>query len=308
MGNTRNVFEGLSAFPITPADPDGTVDTVALSRILERLDIPGIDSIGLLGSTGNYMYLTREQRKRALIAAKQTLGGRKPIIVSVGALRTDDVQHLAKDAEEAGADGLLLAPVSYNQLTEEEVYLHYESAAGSTTLPICIYNTPSTTNFIFNDALLARLAGLPNIVAIKQPAPTTEAKERHEALRAKLPSGFSIGYSADWLVADSLLAGGSVWYSVVAGVLPAPSVALMDAIRKGDEMEVKRISALFQPIWDLFKEFSDLRVAFALANELDLCKASPPRPILPIAASHHSRIRSALATLKEGMKGTSGEI
>ena len=93
------------------------------------------------------------------------------------------------------------------------------------------------------------------------------------------------------------MAGGSAWYSVIAGVLPAPSIALMDAIRRGDHVEVRRISAVLQPIWDLFKEFGDLRVAFALANELGLCKAAPPRPILPIAASHHSRIRSALASV-----------
>lgn len=302
MGNTRNIFQGLSAFAITPADPDGKVDTGALSRILERLDMPGIDSIGLLGSTGTYIYLTREQRKVAIDVAIRTLRGRKPIIVSAGALRTDDAQHLAKDAEEAGVDGLLLAPVSYNPLTEEEVYRHYESVAGSTTLPICIYNTPSTTHFTFSDALLARIAGLPNVVALKQPAPINEPKGRHEALRANLPSGFSVGYSADWLVADSLMAGGSVWYSVIAGVLPAPSVALMDAIRRGDDAAVKRISALLEPIWELFEEFGDLRVVYALANELGLCKAAPPRPILPIAASHHRRIVSALANVNESMK------
>ncbi|OAQ72019.1 dihydrodipicolinate synthetase [Pochonia chlamydosporia 170] len=302
MGNTRNIFQGLSAFAITPADSDGKVDTGALGRILERLDVPGVDSIGLLGSTGTYLYLTREQRKLAIDVAIRTLQGRKPIIVSAGALRTDDAQHLAKDAEEAGVDGLLLAPVSYNPLTEEEVYRHYEAVAGSTTLPICIYNTPSTTHFTFSDALLARIAGLPNVVALKQPAPTNEPKGRHEALRANLPSGFSVGYSADWLVADSLLAGGSVWYSVIAGVLPAPSVALMEAIRRGDDAEVKRISALFEPIWELFKEFGDLRVVYALANELGLCKASPPRPILPIAASHHSRIVSALANVNKSIK------
>ncbi|KAB8260148.1 hypothetical protein BDV32DRAFT_149631 [Aspergillus pseudonomiae] len=308
MRNTRNIFEGLVAFPITPTDSHGIVNTATLGRIIERLDIPGVDSIGLLGSTGTYMYLTREQRKRALNAAIQTLQGRKPLIVSVGALRTGDAQQLAKDAEEAGADGLLLAPVSYNPLSEEEVYQHYESITGSTTLPLCIYNTPSTTHFTFSDTLLARIAGLPNVVALKQPAPASEVTERHEALRAKLPSGFSIGYSADWLVADSLLAGGSAWYSVIAGVLPAQSVALMAAIRKGDDIEVRRISALFQPMWDLFEELGDLKVAFALANELDLCKAAPPQPILPIAASHHNRIRSALATLNEGMKGMPWKI
>lgn len=306
MANTQNIFEGLSAFPITPAGEDGIVDTAALCRILERLDIPGVDSIGLLGSTGTYMYLAREQRKRALDAATRTLRGRKPLIVSVGAIRTYDVQNLVKDAEEAGANGLLLAPVSYNALTEEEVYQHYESVAGSTKLPLCIYNTPSTTHFTFTDALLARIAALPNVVALKQPAPITDAKKRHETLRAQLPSEFSIGYSADWLVAEPLLAGGSTWFSVIAGVLPEPSVALMNAIRKGDEFEVKRVSALFQPIWDLFKEFGDLRVAYALVNELDLCKAAPPRPILPIPAVHHDRIRSALATVNENMKGISG--
>lgn len=260
MSTNRDIFQGLSAFPITPADPDGTVDTGALVRIIERLDVPGVDSIGLLGSTGTYIYLPREQRKQAIDAATQALQGRKPLIVSAGALRTDDAQRLAKDAEEAGVDGLLLAPVSYNQLTDEEVYQHFESVAGSTTLPICIYNTPSTTHFTFSDALLARIAQIPNVVALKQPAPTTEPKQRHEALRANFPPGFSIGYSADWLVAEPLLAGGSAWYSVIAGVLPAPSIALMDAIRKGDQAEVRRISAVLQPIRDLFEEFSDLRV------------------------------------------------
>ncbi|KAM3502647.1 hypothetical protein MY10362_004716 [Beauveria mimosiformis] len=298
MSIKKDLFQGLSAFPITPADPDGTVDTSALVRILEKLDIPGIDSIGLLGSTGNYLYLTREQRKRAIHAAVQALQGRKPLIVSAGALRTDDAQHLAKDAEEAGADGLLLAPVSYTPLTEEEVYTHYESVAGSTTLPICIYNTPSTTHFTFSDALLARIARLPNVVALKQPSPTAEPKARHDELRAKLPPGFSIGYSADWLVAEPLLAGGDVWYSAIAGVLPGPSVALMNSIRKEDHAQVERISTILQPIWDLFQEFGDGRVVFALANELGLCKAAPPRPILPIAAEHHGRIRSALASVQ----------
>uniref|UniRef100_A0A8H7K640 Dihydrodipicolinate synthase n=1 Tax=Bionectria ochroleuca TaxID=29856 RepID=A0A8H7K640_BIOOC len=276
MSIKSDIFKGLSAFPITPADQDGTVDTGVLVQILERLDIPGIDSIGLLGSTGNYLYLTREQRRRAIDAARQALRGRKkPLIVSAGALRTDDAQRLAKDAEEAGADGLLLAAISYNPLTQEEVYQHFEAVAGSTSLPICIYNTPSTTHFNFSDDLLARIAALPNVVALKQPSPTAEPKEAHEALRAKLPSGFHIGYSADWLVAEPLLAGGSTWFSAVAGVLPAPSVALMNSIRKGDRPEVKRISAALQPTWDLFQEFGDLRVIFAFANELGLCKTAP---------------------------------
>ncbi|RGP58630.1 dihydrodipicolinate synthetase [Fusarium sporotrichioides] len=299
MSINRDLFKGLSAFPITPADLNGTVDTDALVRIIQTLDIPGIDSVGLLGSTGNYAYLKREQRKRAIEAARQALQGRKPLIVSAGALRTDDAQDLAKDAEEAGADGLLLAPVSYNQLTEEEVYRHFEAVASSTTLPICIYNTPSTTHFIFSDALFARIATLPNVVALKQPSPSTKSKETHEALSANFPPGFSVGYSGDSTAHESLLAGGSVWYSVIAGFLPAPAVALMDAVRRKDHDEARRISAILQPIWDLFREFGEIQVAFAIVNERGLCKAAPPRPLLPIDASHHGRIRSVLADINK---------
>lgn len=88
---------------------------------------------------------------------------------------------------------------------------------------------------------------------------------------------------------------------MIAGVLPAPSIALIESIRKGDTAEVRRISASFQPIWDLFKEFSGLRVAFALANEMGLCKADPPRPILPIADSLRGRVQAALAQVEESV-------
>src|SRR5690242_6394595 len=104
------IFYGLSAFPITPADERGRVDTDAQGALLERLCAAGVDSIGLLGSTGIYAYLTREERRRAVAAAIKCVASRVPVIVGVGALRTDQAQDLARDAEVAGADALLLAP------------------------------------------------------------------------------------------------------------------------------------------------------------------------------------------------------
>ncbi len=118
------MFEGLSAFPTTPTNADGEVDAVALARVLDRLAEAKVGSIGLLGSTGAYAYLSREERRRAVEAAKESIGERVPLLVGVGALRTDHAQQLARDAEAAGADALLLAPVSYAPLTQEEVYQH----------------------------------------------------------------------------------------------------------------------------------------------------------------------------------------
>jgi 4-hydroxy-tetrahydrodipicolinate synthase len=293
-----SVFHGLSAFPITPADEAGRVDTDALARLLQRLEAAGVDSVGLLGSTGTYAYLTRAERRRAIEAAAECLGGRVPLIVGTGALRTDDAQDLARDARAAGADGLLLAPVSYAPLTDEEVFQHFAAVAAASGLPLCVYNNPATTHFTVSDALLARLAQVPGIVAVKNPAPApVEAKAKLEALRALLPAGFAIGYSGDWHAPEAVLAGGVAWYSVVGGLLPRPSLALMRAAQAGDAAEVRRLDAMFGPLWGLFRQHGSLRVVYAAANLLGLTGAQPPRPVLPLGAAEHGRIEQALAAL-----------
>ncbi len=126
------LFRGFSAFPITPSDASGVVDETALSGILEKLAINAVDSVGLLGSTGTYVYLTRAERRRAVEIAAKVLKGSVPLMVGVGALRTDDTIALTRDAENAGADAVLLAPVSYIPLNQEEVYQHFQSVAAAT--------------------------------------------------------------------------------------------------------------------------------------------------------------------------------
>ncbi len=294
------LFHGLSAFPITPADTEGRVDTAALARLLERLQGAGVDSVGLLGSTGTYAYLSRAERRRAVAAAAEVLGGRSPVIVGIGALRTDEAMALARDAEEAGADGVLLAPVSYTPLTDEEVFRHFVAVAGASGLPLCIYNNPSTTHFSFGDALVARLAAVPRIVALKTASPpAAEARARVAALRAAVPAGFALGFAADWGVAEAMLAGGVAWYSVAGGLLPKPALALMRAAQAADAAETRRRDAAFAPLWALFKEYGGVRVVYAGANLLGLTQAQPPLPILPLDAAARKRIGAVL----EGLGG-----
>lgn len=288
-------FQGLSAFPITPTDARGSVDTQALGHVLERLHAAGVDSIGLLGSTGGYMYLTREERRRAIAVAVRSVGGRTPLVVGAGALRTDEAEDLARDAASEGADALLLAPVSYTPLTEEETYQHYSAIAAATDLPLCIYNNPGTTHFTFSDALLRRLAAVPNIKAVKMPLPKDmDFKAELERLRQGSPGDFAVGYSGDWGAADALLAGADAWYSVVGGILPDAALKLVRAAGAGDVAEVRRIDSQFQPLWELFKEFGSIRVVYAVAGILSLCEAVPPRPILPLADADRRRVASAL--------------
>ena len=228
------LFTGLSAFPLTPTDDEGQLKPELLQRFLERIVAAGADSIGLLGSTGGYAYLTPEERKRTLRAAVDCVAGRTPLIVGVGALTTDVAENLARDARQAGADGLLLAPMSYQPLTDDEVFRHFEAVAAAGELPLCIYNNPGTTKFTFSPDLIARLAELPNVAAVKMPLPAdSDYAGEMRRLRAMTPDGFAMGYSGDWGAKDALLAGGDCWYSVVAGLLPEPALALTRAAQAG---------------------------------------------------------------------------
>ena len=292
------MFQGLSAFPLTPADDAGRVDTEALGRLLERIVRAGADSVGLLGSTGGYAYLSRGERRRAVEAAVAHVGGRIPIIVGVGALRTDDAGALARDARDAGADGLLLAPMSYTPLTDQEVFRHFAAVAEAGGLPLCVYNNPSTTHFTFSEALIAQLSRLPGIAAVKMPLPAGgDFADEIARLRAACPAGFAVGYSGDWGAADALLAGCDAWYSVVGGLLPEPALRLTRAAQAGDAAEARRLDDGFAPLWALFREFGSLRVIYAAAALLGLTRATPPRPLLPLDGPATARIEAALAAL-----------
>jgi 4-hydroxy-tetrahydrodipicolinate synthase len=297
---TLRLFSGLSAFPLTPTGAAGHLQADVLGRFLERVQAAGTDSIGLLGSTGGYAYLSREARQHAVRVAVECVGGKIPIVVGVGALRTDEAETLARDAKAAGADGLLLAPMSYTPLTDEEVFQHFSAVAEAGGLPLCIYNNPSTTKFTFSADLIARLAKLPNVAAVKMPLPENgDFSGEMERLRAMTPDGFAIGYSGDWGAADALLAGCDAWYSVVAGLLPAPAVALTRAAQAGDHPEAARINDAFQPLWALFRAFGSFRVMYVMADLLGLARIESPRPILPLPKEARSRVEGALQILKD---------
>jgi 4-hydroxy-tetrahydrodipicolinate synthase len=292
------LFHGLSAFPLTPTDAAGKVQDALLTRFLDRIAAAGADSIGLLGSTGTYAYLSREERQRALRIAVGHVGGRVPLIVGVGALRTDEAAALAQDASAAGADGLLLAPMSYTPLTEEEAFQHFATVAEAGGLPLCIYNNPTTTHFSFSLELIGRLAALPHVAAIKMPLPAKgDFAGEIERIRARTPAGFAVGYSGDWGAAEALLAGCDAWYSVVAGLLPAEALKLNRAAQSGDTAKANRLNQCLEPLWELFRKFGSLRVMYAIAEVLDLGGAVPPRPLLPLPPAERSRVELAVQGL-----------
>jgi 4-hydroxy-tetrahydrodipicolinate synthase len=300
---TSRTFSGLSAFPLTPLTDDGVNEGeyVALVRSLAEA---GVDSIGALGSTGSYAYLSRAERARAATLAVQAANG-TPVIVGIGAIRTRDVLAHLEDAQTAGAAGVLLAPLTYQPLTDDEVFGLYADVAPNSSVPIVVYDNPSTTRVTFSDDLHARIAHLDGIASIKIPAVSAdpaEARARIDRLRAVIPEHVGIGVSGDGAGADGLIAGCDAWYSVLAGLLPEPCLAIVRAVAEGDHERARALSDGLTPVWDLFARYGSYRVVAAIAE--DLGRVAPgvlPRPVQGLDAEGRSAVSAALAAI--GVRG-----
>jgi 4-hydroxy-tetrahydrodipicolinate synthase len=293
------MFTGLSAFPLTPTS-ESDLDDRAYAGLVARLAQAGVDSVGALGSTGGYAYLSREQRARAARLAVDAAAG-TPVMVGIGALRTAQVLALAEDAQQAGASAVLLAPMTYQALTEDEVYGLYEDVTRELSVPLCVYDNPRTTHVHFTDELHARIARLPQVAAIKippVPGDTAAARARVEALRAVIPATVTIGVSGDWTAATGLNAGCDSWYSVVGGLFPRTALALTRAAQRGDAAEAVAASDRLEPLWQLFREYGGLRVVSAAATHLGLTgEPNLPLPLRSLTPDARRRLITVLATL-----------
>ncbi|UUU36596.1 dihydrodipicolinate synthase family protein [Streptomyces sp. CA-210063] len=290
------MFRGLSAFPLTPTD-EGGIDDTAYATLVARLAAVGVDSIGALGSTGGYAYLTREQRAHAVKIAVEAADG-VPVMVGIGALRTAHVLALAEDAQKAGASGVLLAPMTYQPLTEDEVFGLFEDVTRELSVPLCVYDNPGTTHVHFTDELHGRIAQLPNVGSIKIPGvpeDPAQAKARVDALRALIPETVTIGVSGDWMAAPGLNAGCDAWYSVIGGTFPQAALALTRAARSGDAERALDLSDELEPLWALFRRHGSLRVMSAAASHLGL--TGEPNLPLPLRALDEVARQDVVAVL-----------
>ncbi|MEW1959658.1 dihydrodipicolinate synthase family protein [Kineococcus sp. NPDC059986] len=291
------MFGPLSAFVLSPFDGD-VVDERGFTSLVERSAAAGVDSVGALGSTGSYAYLDRAQRARLARLAVEAAGG-VPVLVGIGALSTREVLAAAEDAERAGAAALLLAPVSYQPLSDEEVFGLYEDVTAATSVPVCVYDNPRTTGFAFSDELRSRVAQLSGVGSVKLPGVPEDvdaARTWLAGLRAALPAHVTLGVSGDAHGVRGLRAGCDTWYSVVAGVVPRTCVALAAAVAAGDDAQVDEIAARLAPLWPVAAAHGSVRVAAAFAEQLAVVpRAGLPRPLRDLPADGQRVVAEVVA-------------
>ena len=307
------MFTGLSAFPITPFKQEA-IDYKAFKGLVDNLASANVDSICAIGSTGLYPYLTREEKYDVAKLAVDHANG-IPVMAGVGALRTYDVLKNVEAVQQAGVNAVLLAPVSYQVLNEEEVYGLYEAVSHEVSVPICVYENPRVTNFTVSDDLYCRIGKLPNIGAIKIPgtpfaksaskdippseASSSEGAHRLASLREIVPTNIAIGVSGDSFGAAGMSEGCDLWLSVIGGIFPRTVMRIIDAAQSGNAVDAQAQSQALSGIWSMFaRNGGGLRVVAAAAEILGYCDTpSLPAPFLPIDKKEYSELEHIITKL-----------
>lgn len=290
----------LSAFPLTPLT-NNKVDITAYKGLLARLTNAKVDSIGILGSTGCYPYLDRIEKYKVIQTTIEEANG-IPVMVGIGSLNAYDVLTNAEDAQKSGASSVMLAPVSYHKLTDDDVFSLFEIVSKEVSIPICLYDNPNTTNFHFTDELYARIAELPNVDSFKIPAIAKDlekSKERINAIRAKVPKHIKIGVSADSSATWGIAAGADMWFSATGGLFPTVIQSIIQNVAEGNLQTAIKQSEALEPIWAIIAKYhGSVRCIAAMAEILGLVK-SPclPSPIQPMDEKNKAKLQELMQSL-----------
>ncbi len=277
-------FRGVFAFNATPMKNDG--DDIDEARLLELAEYQidhGVHGIVVFGSTGANGSFTSEERLSTAKAVVRHVDGRVPVLCGVGSITTAETVSLAKAVADAGVDGVLVVPITYWPLTDDEVYEHYEQVAGAVEIPVCLYNNPWTTGVDMKPPLVARLAEIGNIRYIKE---STSDLTRITAIRQLTNDEMTVFCGWESLTLQSLMAGAEGWFSGMTNVCPRECVELFDlAVEKKDVVGARELFDRIFPLFDFMCAKSHVRVAHAALPLLGIPAGPPRRPLRELGAA-----------------------
>ena len=245
------VFTGAAVAIITPMHADGTVNFEELGRIIDDQIAHGTDAIVICGTTGESAALNHEEHVECIRFAVKHTAKRVPVIAGTGSNDTAFAIEISKEAEEAGADALLLVTPYYNKTSQAGLIAHYTAIANAVTLPCIIYNVPSRTGVNLQPATLAELAKLPNVNAVKEASGNISQVADVAALCGEELNIYS---GNDDQIVPILSLGGKGVISVLSNVAPQQAHDICAAWFSGDtakslELQLKALRhALFADV------------------------------------------------------------
>jgi 4-hydroxy-tetrahydrodipicolinate synthase len=287
-------FHGVMPYLVSPVDKDGRVLTGVLGRLCAALIDAGVHGLTPLGSTGEFAYLTREQRRAVVQAAIEAAGKRVPVIAGVASAATADAVAQARDYQKLGAAGVLAILEAYFPLKDAQVESYFRAIADAVDIPVVIYTNPNFQRSDLSLDVIARLAEHPRIVAIKD-ASTNTGRLLSIMNRCGQLDVFSASAHIPTAV---MLIGGVGWMAGPACVIPRQSVRLYELCKAGrwaEAMELQR------PLWRMNEAFARFNLAACIKAGLQIQGydvGDPIPPQQPLSAEDRKTVEQILAEVE----------
>ncbi|WP_116788682.1 dihydrodipicolinate synthase family protein [Flavobacterium psychrotrophum] len=231
-------LKGVIAYPITPFDENEKVNIKLFKEQVEALVTSGSHGIAPLGSTGVLPYLSDAEKEAVTEAAIGQVAGRIPTLIGVSNLTTEKTIYHARFAEKAGADAIMILPMSYWKLTDDEIVKHYDRVASTVGIPIMAYNNPATGGIDMSPALLKRLLEIPNVTMIKE---STGDIQRMHTLRREIGEDVAFYNGSNPLALAALAAGATGWCTAAPNLIPGLNLALYDAVQDNNMDNARKL-------------------------------------------------------------------
>lgn len=295
-------FEGIYTPVITPLHNNGSIDKEGFAQVIEFLIDAGTHGIVVAGTTGEYYAQTMEERIHLMQVAHQVINGRVPLMVGVGAIRTEDSVELAHAARQAGADALLVNSPPYVLPTETENAAHALAISKAADLPIMLYNYPGRTGVGMGEDYLRQVSVSKNFCAIKE---SSGDINRLHLLANDFPN-IQLSCGADDQALEFFVWGARSWVCAGGNFAPEAHIALYEAcVIQQDFSTGRKIMAAMLPLLSLLEQGGKFGQCIKHATALRGLPAGPPRnPLAPLSESE----QDALANVIDKMNSDIGTI
>ncbi|MCU7800237.1 MAG: 4-hydroxy-tetrahydrodipicolinate synthase [gamma proteobacterium symbiont of Lucinoma myriamae] len=285
------MFSGSMVALVTPMHADGSLDQVSLAKLVEFHVENGTDAIVVMGTTGESATLNEKEHCHTIKQVVDIADNRIPVIAGTGANSTSEAIELTQCAMSAGADACLLVTPYYNKPTQEGLYQHFKKIAETVAIPQILYNVPGRTAVDMLPETVARLAGISNIVGIKE---ATGDLSRGQQIMSECGDKLDVYSGDDATAMELILSGAKGDISVTANVAPKAMHEMCATALAGDRETAtainERLSALHNK---LFVESNPIPVKWAL-YEMGMIPEGIRLPLTVLNEQYHDVIRDAI--------------
>jgi len=294
----RGVFPAL----VTPFTKEGELDEAALRRLV-RFCLPHVDGFVPCGTTGEFVYMSPDERQRVLEVVLDEVGGAKPVIAGTGAAGTREAIELASAAKEAGASACLVVTPYFLHPSDKGVYQHFYEIAKAVDIPIILYNIPQAVDRYLPRQVIEDLADIPNIVGLKDSSGNlTYMMEVLEFAGDRI--NVLVGH--DEVVLPALAAGASGM--ILAQVFPEIWQRIYRAVGEGDLATARKLQRSVQKLARIFCRHGGAVAVKAALNMMGVKVGRPRRPLKAVGGAliHETRAEIQLELEKLGKVQVAG--